>query len=66
MTSYDVASVFTDQRVRVYVRLMTWRTCFTWPYYEDKIKWRTRPEEGDDLSSLVHGVDIRQPGEKFY
>ena len=32
----------------------------------DKVKWRTRPEIGQDLSVLVSGVDTRQAGEIYY
>ena len=32
----------------------------------DKIKWRMRPEIGEDLSFLVTGVDTRQEGQKYY
>jgi rhodanese-related sulfurtransferase len=32
----------------------------------DKIKWRMRPEIGEDLSVLVSGVDTRQQGQKYY
>ena len=30
------------------------------------IKWRMRPEIGEDLSVLVSGVDTRQQGQKYY
>ena len=29
----------------------------------DKVKWRMRPEIGEDLSVLVSGVDTRQAGQ---
>jgi rhodanese-related sulfurtransferase len=32
----------------------------------DKVKWRMRPEIGEDLSVLVSGVDTRQAGQKYY
>eukprot|EP00227_Mantoniella_beaufortii_P017344 CAMPEP_0197576356 /NCGR_PEP_ID=MMETSP1326-20131121/1397_1 /TAXON_ID=1155430 /ORGANISM="Genus nov. species nov., Strain RCC2288" /LENGTH=194 /DNA_ID=CAMNT_0043139253 /DNA_START=32 /DNA_END=616 /DNA_ORIENTATION=- len=32
----------------------------------DKIKYRMADNGGDDLSTLVTGVDTRQPGQKFY
>ena len=32
----------------------------------DKVKWRMRPEIGEDLSVLVSGVDTRQQGQKYY
>lgn len=32
----------------------------------DKVKWKMRPEIGEDLSVLVSGVDTRQAGQKYY